>query len=219
MRFKHILMQSILHNRPTNTWWKYFQLLIIILGLIGYCLPVWDVAPVGLHFNTFDLAEWTTLHPSVQFTPIPSIPSLAFRIGAIGLILLLHLTILSIGIPKRFYWLSAAFAGIAMLPPFEVLSHLSLDLNYRQQFSAALATWVGLCIYYFFNRGNEKWMFRVTLVATAVSYVLGIITSRQLFIESQVPAETGIGLYVVVTSIACLSFINRVEDEFPYPYH
>jgi len=218
MRFKHILMNSILYNRSTNCLRKYSQLLTLIIGMIGYCLPVWDVAVVGLHFNTFDLAEWTTLHASVQLTPIPLIPSLALRIGVIGFILLLHLSIISLGISKRIYWLSAAFAGIAMLPPLEVLSQLSLDLNFRQQLSAALATWVGLCICYFFSRG-KKWTFNIILLVTAVSYVIGITTSRQLLLESQVSTETGVGLYFVVISIACLSLMNRVEDKFPYPYH
>jgi hypothetical protein len=219
MRFKHILMHSIRHNRSINIWRNYSQLLTLIIGTIGYCLPVWDVASIGLHFNTFDLAEWTTLHPSVQFTAIPLIPSLALRIGVIGFVLLLHLTILSLGISKQVYWLSAGFAGIAMLPPLEVLGQMSLDLNYKQQLSVTLATWVGLSICYFFSRGKKKWTFKVILVVTAVSYIIGIITSRQLFIESHVPAETGMGLYVVIASIACLSLINRVEDVFlPYPY-
>jgi len=217
MRFKHILMHSILYNRPTKTWWKCAQLFTLILGMIGVCLPVWDVAVAGLHFNTFDLAEWTTLHPSVQITPIPLIPSLALRIGVIGLILLLHLTILSLGVSKQLYWLSAVFAGITMLPPLEVLSQFSLDLNYRQQISATLATWVGLCICYFFSREKKEWPFSVILVVTAASYIIGIATSRQLFLESEVPTETGVGLYIVVISIACLSLMNRVEDQFPYP--
>lgn len=217
MKFKRILMQSIQHNVTKYSWQKHFQLLIIILGLIGYCLPVWKVAFVGLNFNAFDLAEWSTLHPSVQFTSIPLVPALAFRIGLIGFISLLHLELLAIGVLGPVYWLIAALAGIAMLPPIEALNHLSIDLNYRQQLSLSLATWIGLGICYVFKLGKNIWIRKVIVVVTAVSYITGIFTSKDLFTEIQVTVDSGIGLYVVATSIACLSFSKRVEDKFPYP--
>ena len=113
--------------------------LLLALGLAGYLLP-WIVAPTApLTLNAYDLAEWTSLHPTQFGTPL-----------AVPLLLRLQLPVITLlvallargSLMKLLSVVIILLLSVAQLPPLEFLLIARNDSNYQQQFLLAVISLV-----------------------------------------------------------------------------
>jgi hypothetical protein len=112
--------------------------ILIFFGLAAYCLP-WIITPDrGLTLGGYDLAEWSTLHPSTHISNPPLLSSLLLRIP------LLCLSIITVyRIAAKSYRSALAVGSIAsimFLPPIEFFTLYRGDPNYQQQLALAIVT-------------------------------------------------------------------------------
>lgn len=121
---------------------NWLPVLLILLAALGYYLPwVWHPT-AGLSPGAYDLAEWTTLAPSIRFGTPSLLPSLFLR-GALGLLailaVLLAATIASVALKWISRGLGVLFA-VTLLPPLDFFTGAWTDPNYQQQIMIALGT-------------------------------------------------------------------------------
>lgn len=113
------------------------QMLFLIAGMIvalGFLLPAVVTVGAALMANTYDLAEWMSLHPAVRAETPTLLTAFLLRSSAIGASLLLIA-----GSPKRWHAVVVLLLStVAMLPPLEIVRYPD-DLNYRQQVLISLS--------------------------------------------------------------------------------
>lgn len=105
--------------------------LLFIAGMIaglGFLLPAVVTVGAALMANTYDLAEWMSLHPAVRAETPTLLTAFLLRASAVGVSLLLIA-----GSRKRWHAVVIVLlCAAAMLPPFEIVRYPD-DPNYRQQ--------------------------------------------------------------------------------------
>ncbi|PJF20725.1 MAG: hypothetical protein CUN56_14715, partial [Phototrophicales bacterium] len=144
--------------------------LFITLCLFGYVVP-WVIAPASsLTLGAYDLAEWTTLHPSQTITAPPLSIAFILRLQLVIITLLVGLNAMT----DRLRLLSTVLIillSIAQLPPLDFLTTSSGNINYQQQFIfATISLFAGYVLIFF------KPM-RFVGIMIAILTTVGIITS------------------------------------------
>ncbi len=182
-------------------------LLALVLALVAYLLP-WVIATnSAMTLNAFDLAEWTSLHPSQRHALPPLITPLLLRAQ---LPIIAALVALWASSPKeRLLAILCVFLlAVAQLPPWEFLRD-SGDANYQQQAALALAT----IIFSIGLPGLRRLMpanfqpFVVILIAILgiVSAILGQSQALDLYHVTLEQGETGGGLWICLAAYAAIS--------------
>jgi hypothetical protein len=134
----------------------------------------------GLSFSAYDLAEWASLHPAAHALNPQMLPSLLLRMP---LLLLAWMMSVHAGRPFRgaAWWLCAFAAAVltaAQLPPFEFFTVLRDNTNYAQQFTLAVASFIGSLI------GLSGIVWRGQNLFVAVFALMGLISSMVGYVQT-----------------------------------
>ena len=184
---------SINWSRPDFLW----TLALFAAQLISYILP-WIVnSGVGLTFNAYDLAEWSSLHPTARFVePVlftPFLLRVTLSLFTLAWILML--------VQLRIAWATWLAGGItlivaiALLPPLEFFTVFRDDINLQQQAALAVGTLLlgGISLSGVFNR-FQPWLSVGLLAAALVTGLVGLIRARTLMFALELPVQMGIGV-------------------------
>lgn len=181
--------------------------ILIICLLAGYLLP-WIIAPTApLTLNAYDLAEWTSLHPSQPHTTPALVVSLYLRIQ-----LLLIGLLIAINVRKR--WITVVgimIIAIAQFPPLEFILSETSNINYQQQFYLSVGTAIiGIGLSYFsLTRCLSLWNAAIALVGIITS-TLGVAQTSDLLVMSLQQHSIGWGFFVVTVSYASLGLLEAI---------
>ena len=180
----------------------------IICLLAGYLLP-WIIAPTApLTLNAYDLAEWTSLHPSQPHTTPALIVSLYLRVQ-----LLLIGLLIAINVRKR--WITVAgimIIAIAQFPPLEFILSETSNINYQQQFYLSVGSvLIGIGFSSFsVTRWRSLWNLAIALVGIITS-TLGVTQTSELLVMSLQQHSIGWGFFVVAMSYASLGLLEAIH--------
>jgi hypothetical protein len=119
------------------------SLLLIALMLLAYIAP-WVVGrSASFTFGAYDLAEWTSLHPTVRNTSPPLLTTLLLR-APLAIIGLMAAYALMRYRPHRVLVVVLVIVlTVAQLPPLDFFTIGRGDPNHQQQFALAVVTLVG----------------------------------------------------------------------------
>ena len=161
-----------------------------------------------LTLGAYDLAEWTSLHPSqVNTTPALIVP----------LLLRIHLPIIALLIglsahtPKSRIVTSLIIIvlAISQLPPFEFLTIATNNINYQQQFTLAIMCLIGGLSAIVFSASRFTSLFNVILVSIGfVSAILGIEQAQGLYLQSLQENTVGIGVFILCFAYLVIGIVN-----------
>ncbi len=183
--------------RIINSSFVYF---CIGLALIGYILP-WIVTPTApLTLGAYDLAEWTSLHPS-QPTTIPAlIVPLLLRVQLVIITLIIALAAQTDKL--RFIAVAAIIPlSIAQLPPLEFLTIATNNINYQQQFIlATISLVIGLTVTKFKPLLYVPFIGLLLVGTGLVSAIVGVQQAQALYRMSL--QENSLGAGVIFTCVA-----------------
>lgn len=116
-----------------------FTYFLLFIALCGYVLP-WIITPTApLSLNAYDLAEWTSLHPSQPTASPPMIVPLLLRLQLV--IIGISIALQTRSTMQRLIGLVIiTLLALAQLPPLEFLTIERDNINYQQQFVLATTT-------------------------------------------------------------------------------
>lgn len=200
---------SMMNNPPSHKTQKLNSLALwlwLAVGLITYLLP-WVVNPgTGLTFGGYDLAEWTSLHPSVRAGGLTT--TLLLRLSPVVLLVLFVLALRT----QRFtamWWaafITITLGAIAMLPPLEFFTIFRDDPNYQQQMLLSVITLVGGFIAISGLLGHVSWYLVIVLgIIGIVVSGIGLTQSQRLMIDFSLPSQPGMGSFgMILTFLAAI---------------
>jgi len=166
---------------------RYRFLLLILLTLLGYILPWVHHSTTALSMGAFDLAEWTSLHPTARVGAVPFLAVLLLRLPLVLIALIAALA----PFPRLVRFVAVTLFAISLLPPFEFFLTGLSDPNYRQQFLLSLITLIlgTLAILYCPGRWRRTLLIGLVIVMLLSSIIGLLIAMRYL---------TGFGLHMVI---------------------
>jgi uncharacterized membrane protein YsdA (DUF1294 family) len=180
-------------------------------ALAAYYLPWIANRAAALSANAYDLAEWTSLHPSVREASIPLLAPFLLRAALGGLALLSGFRALRV-LPG---WLRLAYAALALwlaltlLPPLDFFRGAWDDSNYRQQFFLSVGTLVGLGMLSAAGRRASPRLLRRAEASLGLlallSGLIGEILAQNVIRSLQIDAPLGVG---VVLLVGCLGLAS-----------
>lgn len=147
---------------------------LIVVSCIGYMLPWAAATSSALTFSAYDLAEWTSLIPSVRYGPAPmAVP------GQLRSVLIAVTLLVALAPSRRRSWagvlaLAAGFGLIAaQLPPLEYFIGVGFaeDVNYGQQFTFTVLSLIGGVLCWLVPRGAAR------TAALALTGALGAVVA------------------------------------------
>ena len=178
--------------------------LCVLLALVGYMLP-WIVTPTApLTLGAYDLAEWTSLHPSQLYTTPVLIVPLLLRIQLVIITLIIALAVQ----PKlRIVAIIAIIPlSIAQFPPLEFLTVATNDVNYQQQFILATFSLIAGLVTAVFRPARFVPHILIVLVGIGVVTAgVGLQQAQNLYTMSL--QENSIGMGIMVLYLAYLTII------------
>lgn len=172
---------------------------LVLVGLFGFAQP-WIVAPSGsMTLNAFDLAEWTSLHPTQRATSPPMLTPLMLRLQL--LILSVILGALPTGSSARACAaIMILVLTLAQLPPLDIVYDPN-NLNYRQQLYLAAASLTASFCLFAVNRR------RIALLASIALPIIGIATASYglaeaagLYQHFEIGQAPGAGIWILGAS-------------------
>ncbi|MGB1286955.1 MAG: hypothetical protein ACPG7F_10510 [Aggregatilineales bacterium] len=113
--------------------------LFACIALIAYVLPAITNPGAALTLNSFDLAEWASLHPAAAANNLQGSLFLRIQPVLIGVILAINLPV---NRRSALFWSGLLLLGLialALFPPLEFLTEPENN-NYRQQFFLSVLT-------------------------------------------------------------------------------
>jgi hypothetical protein len=171
---------------------QLLTVMLLVLGCAAYSLP-WLTNPgSGLSLGAYDLAEWTSLHPTVRSGNPALLTTLLLRLplACLGLII-------SIGFLREklgFAVLVIVLTGIALLPPLEFFTQYRDDPNYQQQFFLALFTIAtGILSIAIRPEILIKSLVILLVVVGAGSSLAGLLQGYSLLEQFKLPTQFGLG--------------------------
>lgn len=111
-----------------------FFFAVLALALAGYYIPWYTHKTAGFTMNAFDLAEWSSLHPSVRSESPELLTTLLLRMPHLVITTALALAANGLRDP-RFRWIVRGLTlglVLRMVPPTDFFRTASDDPNYRQ---------------------------------------------------------------------------------------
>ena len=181
--------------------------LLLALGLVGYLLP-WMVAPTApMTLNAYDLAEWTSLHPTQRGTPL-AVP-LLLRLQLPVIILLAAL--FARGSPTRLLAVIIILSlSAAQLPPLEFLTISRHDGNYQQQFLLAVISLIAGLALLAYKPSRPMMLVAVGLaIIGLLSALAGQHQAQRLYQLSLQEGSPGVG--AVILAFVYIGMIARMH--------
>jgi purine-cytosine permease-like protein len=180
-------------------------------ALVAYYLPWIANRAAALSANAYDLAEWTSLHPTVRGASIPLVAPFLLRAVLGGLALLFGFRVLRAlsGWLRLVYAALALWLALTLLPPLDFFRGVWGDSNYRQQFTLSVGTLIGLGVLAAaWRRASPRLLRRaeasVGLLAL-LSGLIGEILAQNVIRSLQIDAPLGVGMVLLV---ACLGLAS-----------
>ncbi|MCA0453060.1 MAG: hypothetical protein LCI00_03705 [Chloroflexi bacterium] len=185
-------------------------LVFLLIALIGYVLP-WIVTPAnGMQMGAYDLAEWSSLVPSVRQTAPFLWISLALRLplAIIGFLLSIVLSI------KNFRIAVAALVimSIALLPPLEFFTTYHDDPNYRQQFIIAASTLLIGIASIKRSLNTKKWLVILFSILGTIAGIVGMSQGWSLMQNYKLPMSIGIGMVATTVGFATIAGLGILKQ-------
>lgn len=171
--------------------------LLIVLCFFGYIIPWVIVSTSPLTLGAYDLAEWTTIHPSQPATSPPLNIAFILRLQLVLITLLVGLNAQT----DKARLLSTVLIiplAIAQLPPLDFLTSESGNINYQQQFVfASISLFVGYMLT-FFKPTRFVPIVIVTLSAVGiVTSIVGLNEAQKLYTMSFIEHTSGNGIILL----------------------
>jgi hypothetical protein len=170
---------------------------------VAYTLP-WVTNPgVSLSLGAYDLAEWSSLHPTVRASNPPFLAAflLRFPLACLGLMAAL--------MPAERRWpriTAGLLMAVALLPPVEFFTQYRDDPNYRQQFAlTVLVLLASLLAFTSRLAGLRVWLCAGIAVGAGVSGLLGLNEAYRLMREFGL--STGVSIWPFVFTALLLIFV------------
>jgi lysylphosphatidylglycerol synthetase-like protein (DUF2156 family) len=177
---------------------NYLTYLLLGIALFGYVLPWILTSTSPMSLGAYELAEWSSLHPSQPTSSPPMLVPLLLRLQLviISVLVALHAqTVL-----QRWIGLCViALLAVAQLPPLEFLTIARDNINYQQQFMLATISLIiggGLIV-----RNPKQWQSIITVVLLSIgviSSINGLQQAQALYTLSLQEHTIGSGLIVTV---------------------
>lgn len=175
----------------------FIVLCLVLATGCYYLLPVVTHETAGFTMNAFDLAEWSSLHPSVRSSSPPMLTSFLLRLPLVCLVV--GLALAANGIREaRSRWLIRVLALaliLRLIPPTDFFSGASADPNYRQM---ALLFGLGIVL------GGitlllspirwQQWILAAVLTTGVIAGWVGLSRTLVLLRDFQINYQTGSGL-------------------------
>lgn len=185
---------------------RFAPWLWLTAGLIAYLLP-WIVNPsIGLTFGGYDLAEWSSLHPSVRAAGLTT--SLLLRLPPVLFVLMFAL----LAGNRRFsaeWWgvgIIVGLVAVASLPPLEFFTIFRDDPNYQQQTQLAVITLAGgiIALSGLLKRVIWPLLAVMGIVGAGVSGA-GMTQGYRLMTDLHLPTTLGIGGFATAAAFSLLT--------------
>ncbi len=181
---------------------------LLVISVIGYLLP-WVITPTqSLSMGAYDLAEWTSLHPTVRQT-LPFLwTTLALRVPLAILGMLLANYIASILHGKVLGLITIFITAIALLPPLEFFTVYRDDPNYQQQFFLVLiALIIGIIITMWHNKSLQRILPILLSLVGCLSSAIGLYQGYLLMKGFDLPISIGYGGVITVISLGVIAVL------------
>lgn len=190
----------------TDTQKKPFYLAVLLaIALLAYCLPWLHNAGVSLSLNAYDLAEWTTLHPSVRAANPSLITSLLLRLPlpCLGLAIAFG----NITRSRIVKIILLGLLSLALFPPLEFFTSARNDPNYQQLFALALITFItGLVVPVFTSPKQKHIIVIVLMIVGLIAALVGTLQANSLMETFKLPAQLGLGIVLIVLTYIALIY-------------
>lgn len=198
--------------------WRHNRFDILVgglfaLGCAAYSWP-WLINPGnGLSFSAYDLAEWTSLHPSVRGSNPALLTSLFLRLPLACLGLIFAIGFLQ-GKPRTRLMLVFLIA-LALLPPLEFFTQYRDDPNYQQQFYlAGIIFVVGILSVAIRPGRHVKLLIALLAVIGIISSLAGLLQGYSLLEQFKLPVQVGLGgiSLIIIYAIIAFVFVLLIPD-------
>lgn len=188
---------------------KQNNVLYIIIGfaLLAYVLP-WIVTQTSpLTLGAYDLAEWTSLHPSQPYTSPPLIVAFSLRVQLVIITIIIALVVNQRS-TQIFSCILIIILAIGQLPPFEFISALD-NINYQQQFIFASISLIAGLIFIFWKPSRFIPIIITTLtVIGGILAIVGINEAQNLYRLSFEQPTIGIGVIIFLISYVLIGVVT-----------
>lgn len=178
---------------PTLIFWFWFGLYLIM-----YSLPWISNPGRSLSLGAYDLAEWSSLHPTVKATTPPLLTCFLIRFPLVGLAWIVGFhskdLITKPMLLPLVHTITVVLIAISLLPPLEFFTIASGDPNYQQQFVLAIAASIGGVIGLSgLLKALQPIILPAIILTIVLTSVLGLSQSLRLMLDFQLPSKVGIG--------------------------
>jgi hypothetical protein len=183
-------------------------LLLCLLMLLAYITPWMNSPAVSLSPGGYDLAEWTSLHPTVRAEQPPLLTTLLLRLPLMCIALITAFAPLRTS-PTLLKIVSGVLAlalMVGQLPPPEFFTSAAGDPNYQQQFTLAFISLVGTLLAWsgLINRVRRLLIILVALGGAAAGLV-GVLSAAELLRGFALHAEPGAGSWLLaLCAVLCV---------------
>ncbi len=178
-------------------------------ALLACALP-WVVNPgAGLSLNPVDLAEWTSLNPTIQ-NQTPSLLT-TFLLRTPLLVVAVLFALAANRSTRPLAALLVVVLAAAQLPPFEILSNFS-NPNYQQQaLLAGLTLVLGLLALIAVPRKHALAAASLTSIAGLAAVLLGASSGLDAMHALGLPALAGPGLILYCAALGLTTALPAIE--------
>lgn len=177
-------------------------------------MPWVNPPPGGMKMIAYDLAEWTSLTPSVRQSAPFLWTSLLLRIPFITIGLILTMTIQRFQVPQPTSWAILILMVIALLPPLEFFTIYRDDINYQQQCMLAITALIAGA--YSLLRDNvSKWK-RLILVYASVGCTcsfIGLLQANALMNSFRLTISMAYGGALTILMLGLVAWFAAIKTE------
>lgn len=193
-------------------------LVIVLFAIASYFLPWFSVNNItALTMNAYDLAEWSSLHPSTPNGPPALLISLLLRIPLGCLLAICTIVLKNIIKCSSFHFFAIMLLVGGLLPPLDFFGSAVNDPNYGQQFVIAvclLLIAVLFTVERFFTRALSA--IDVLAAVAVISGLLGIRLVNDMLSVFKIPFQSELGAIIfpviMVTAVFVSSIFRRKQN-------
>jgi len=188
------------------------DMVLIGSAFIAYNLPWIASGTAGISLNGYDLAEWSSLHPSVVNMTPSLLTSFLLRLPLTCLALIIATSAPTPPFRSAAWWMMTMMfmlLTLTLLPPLEFLTTDRGNNNYRQMF--ALSTFTGLIGLSFVMGLMQKWHKYLTalLALTGLTASIGgIALGIDLYAGFFLPRGLGVGALLTPILFGIITIIT-----------
>lgn len=187
------------------------SIVFLVVAVVGYFIPWIITSAGGLQMGAYDLAEWSSLVPSVRQSAPFLWTSLALRLPLAIIGVLLSISIATTH--RRWSSVVLIVTVIALLPPIEFFTIYRDDANYRQQFIIALFVLIvgGAGI---LRRATNKrrWIIISLSILACVASGIGISQAYRLMQNFRLPISFGVGGVITTMSLVAVATMHIIKQ-------